>query len=344
MQNSIVAPEHTATKTPTLVNLHIEIVGSTNPRINAMTHEARQSILSVLSRFYKNVGVTIVNNMADLEQLGAKKPDLVILGMKLVLLDPSKSYDDSPKVWLSDYLQERGIAYTGSDTAALTLEFDKQVAKQTVIDAGLKSSKYFVSPLLAPNNSHALSYPLFVKPTNRGDSKGIDSRSLVHSTDELNDKIASIHQDLDSDALIEEYLPGREFSVAVIKAAHTGKLIALPVEIKIPVNDHGDSFLSEDIKQADTEQVVAVDDAVLKEKLDTLAIGVFEALGSRDYGRIDMRLDASGTPSFIEANLMPGLSDHGYLSRCFALNNGTSYEDMILSIAELGSERSLVKR
>lgn len=341
MQNSTLTPERTTIKNPKLIDAHIEIVGSTNPRINAMSHEARQSVLSVLSQHYTNVGVTIVNNMTDLEDLGDKKPDLVILGMKLVLLDPSKNYDNSPKVWLSDYLQERGIAYTGSNTTALTLEFDKQVAKQTVIDAGLNSSSYFVSPLLTPNNKHALSYPLFVKPTNRGDSKGIDSKSLVHSAEELNAKVASIHQDLDSDVLVEEYLPGREFSVAVIRDIRSGNLRALPIEIKIPTNEQGDSFLSEDIKQADTEQVVAVENLELKEQLNTLAIGVFETLGSRDYGRIDMRLDASGTPSFIEANLMPGLSNHGYLSRCFMLNKGTSYEDMIATIAELGFERAL---
>lgn len=322
-----------------LIDAHIEIVGSTNPRINAMSHDARASIRETLSKRYTHVGISIVNNHEDLEALGARKPDLVILGMKLVLLDPSKSYDDSPKLWLSDYLQARGIAYTGSNTASLMLEFDKQVAKQSVIDAGLTSSRYFVSSLLDPIYDHSLTYPLFVKPTNRGDSKGVDEYSLVHTKIELDAKIASIHKDLSSDALIEEYLPGREFSVAVITHPDSRDLVALPVEIRIPVNEHGDRFLSEEIKEADTEEVVAVGDEMLKASLNTLAIGVFEALGSRDYGRIDMRIDASGTPSFIEANLMPGLSDHGYLSRCFMLNGETSYDAMIEQITTLGLAR-----
>jgi len=327
---------------PKRIDAHIQIVGSTNPRINAMEHDARLSIQAALRKRYTQVDITIVNNFDDLEKLGAKKPDLVILGMKLVLLDPTKSYDDSPKVWLSDYLHEHNIAFTGSDTTALTLEFDKHVAKQKVIDAGLQSSSYFVSTIAVPDNTHSLKFPLFVKPTNRGDSKGIDDSSLVHSNQELDAKVSSIHGDFSSDALIEEYLPGREFSVAVIQRQGSNGLAALPIEIKIPVNNQGDSFLSEQIKQADTEQVIAIDDVKLREKLNALAIGVFETLGSRDYGRIDMRLDSHGSPSFIEANLMPGLSDHGYLSRCFMLNGGVTYVDMITQIAELGFERALL--
>ena len=93
------------------------------------------------------------------------------------------------------------------------------------------------------------------------------------------------------------------------------------------------------MKVADSENVLAVYDVSLRCELNALAIGVFRALGSRDYGRIDMRLDGNGHPSFIEANLMPGLSDHGYLARCFDLNEGISYNSMILNIVELAIVR-----
>jgi D-alanine-D-alanine ligase len=322
------------------IDKHIEIVGSTNPRINAMAKDSRLTIRSVLSKQYTKVGITIVNNMADLEALVAKKPDLVVLGMKLVLLDPSKSYDDSPKMWLSDYLKAHDIDFTGSDSAALALEFDKHKAKQRVIESGLQSSSFFISTSNNPIFDHGLRFPLFVKPTNRGDSKGVDEKSVVYSDAELRSKIQSIHTDLKSDALIEEYLPGREFSVAVIKQPGSDELLAMPIEITAPIDRKGNSFLSEAVKEADSEKVLAVNDLALKQTINTLAVGVFRALGSRDYGRIDMRLDASGAPSFIEANLMPGLSNHGYLSRCFYLNENIGYEDMIRSIVDLGLARS----
>jgi D-alanine-D-alanine ligase len=323
-----------------MIDTYIEIVGSSNPRLNAMAQDAQSTILAVLRKKYTKVGTTIVDNMSDLDKLVAKKPDLVILGMKLVLLDTTKSYDDSPKIWLSDYLESHNIAYTGSDTEALIIEFDKPIAKQKVMDAALQSSAYFISSIKQPVFAHNLKFPLFVKPTNRGDSKGIDEMSVVYSQPELEAKITAIHDECSSDALVEEYLSGREFSVAVIRQADSNALLAMPIEITSPVDAKGNSFLSEAVKYADSERVLAIDDAALKDELNALAIGVFEALGSRDYGRIDMRLDSMGTPSFIEANLMPGLSDHGYLSRCFAINEDISYEDMILSIAELGSQRA----
>ncbi len=330
-----------AQKTPAeKTNIYIEIVGSSNPRLNAMAEDAQLSMLATLSKHYAKVAITIVDDMAGLERLVAKKPDLVVLGMKLVLLDPSKSYDDSPKVWLSTYLEEHGINFTGSDTAALTLEFDKHVAKQAVMDAGLRSSAYFISRIDRPDLEHNLTFPLFVKPTNRGDSKGIDEQSVVHADADLESKVLSIHNDLSSDALIEEYLPGREFSVAVIRRPRVEELLAMPVEITSPADAKGNRFLSEAVKQADSEEVVAISDAELKDSLNALAVGVFRALGSRDYGRIDMRLDDSGNPHFIEANLMPGLSDHGYLSSCFYLNNRIAYDDMILQIVDLALERA----
>ncbi len=322
-----------------MIDTYIEIVGSSNPRLNAMAGDARETVLAVLSKKYTKVGITVVDEMSDLEKLVAKKPDLVILGMKLVLLEPAKGYDESPKVWLSDYLEEHGITYTGSDTHALTVEFDKPIAKQIVMDAALQSSAYFISSIKEPVFAHDLEFPLFVKPTNRGDSKGIDEMSVVYSQPELEAKITAIHTDCSSDALIEEYLSGREFSVAVIKQGDSGTMLAMPIEITTPTDDKGNSFLSEAVKEADSERVLAVDDIELKDKLNALAIGVFEALGSRDYGRIDMRLDGMGAPSFIEANLMPGLSDHGYLARCFAINEDIAYEDMILSITDLGQQR-----
>lgn len=322
------------------IDAHIEIVGSSNPRLNAFAKDAQLSVLTVLRKRYTKVAITIVDDMADLERLVAKRPDFVVLGMKLVLLDPSKSYDDSAKVWLSNYLKENGISFSGSDTEALAAEFDKPEAKQMVIDAGLQSSAYFISQINQPTFKHNLRFPLFVKPTNRGDSKGIDEKSVVYSQAELEAKISSIHNECSSDALIEEYLSGREFSVAVIARPGSGELLAMPIEITAPTDKKGNSFLSEAVKEADSEKVLAVNDARLKDAINNLAVGVFRALGSRDYGRIDMRLDNFGVPHFIEANLMPGLSTHGYLSRCFHINENVSYEDMILRIVDLGLQRA----
>ncbi len=326
-------------KAPLKINKYVEIVVSNNPRLNDLPEDARLAVGAALSKRYANVRVTVVDNLSDLETVVAGKPDLMVLGLGLLPVDPLKSYDGSPKVWLSSYLKERNINFTGSGTDALILQRNKHEAKQEMIDAGLCTSAYFVARINQPTPHHTLTFPLFVKPTDRGDGKGIDEKSLVHSEAELSAKIVSIHSDCGSDALVEEYLPGREFSVAVIQQPHTKDLLTMPIEITAPVNEKGHTFMSEAVKKADTEKVSAVDDDTLNESLKALAIGAFKALGARDYGRIDVRLDSSGVPHFIEANLMPGLSNHGYLSRCFYLNNHIDYDAMILSIVDLALAR-----
>lgn len=329
---TLAVPSHKANK-------YIEVVGSSNPRLNAMSKDSQHSIQAVLKQRYSKVKITLVDSMADLESLVSRNPDLVVLGMKLVLLEPSLGYEASPKVWLSNYLNVHGIAFTGSDAQALNYEYDKHIAKQKVLDADLRSAAFFTADIGQPIPAHTLRFPLFVKPTNRGDSKGIDEASVVSSELELTTKIKALHLECQSNALIEEYLPGREFSVAVIKQPGTRKFMAMPIEITSPADNNGNRFLSHAVKEADSEKVSFVKNAQLRDALNTLAIGVFKALGSRDYGRIDLRLDEQGTPCFIEANLMPGLSDHGYLARCFALNKGITYSDMIMMIVGLGLAR-----
>ncbi len=319
------------------LNKHIEIVGFRDPRLNFQATDSQMAMLGVLSELYTKVGVTLIDGVDDLEKLVRRRPDLIVSDMKLVL---GSSKSEKSKVWLSTYFGEHGINFTGSLMEALALDSNKPEAKQRVLDAGLRSSAYFISRLGSSTQKHNLKFPLFVKPTNLSDSEGVDEKSIVHSEAELVSKIAFIHLNFASDALVEEYLPGREFSVAVMRQPHSDVLVAMPIEVVAPADEKGNSFLKQVIKKANTEKVLGVDDLHLKDALSALAIGAFRALGSRDYGRIDMRLDANGMPNFIEANLLPGLSTHGYLSRCLFINQKIGYDEMITSIVNLAFERA----
>ena len=335
--SSTLVPRATAVK----IDRHIEIVGSTNEHINAINPASRLTVHAALSERYTKVGITIVNNLADLEALVAKKPDLVVLSIKRVPLNPTVSYDESPKIWPSDYLRRHGIAFTGSDTKALRQSTNKQVANQIIIDAGLLSARYFVAENAASPLEHTLQYPLFVKPVDRSGGKGVDEMSVVYDHAALAAKVATIHTQLGAPAIIEEYLPGSEFSVAVIRRPFSQNLLALPLEIRCAPDKNGNSFLSYAVRKSDAETYGTVTDTELKRALSALAIGAFKALGARDYARIDMRLNAAGVPHFIEANLHPGLADYSYLIRCFEFNNHGTYKDMVQSIVSLGLERTL---
>jgi D-alanine-D-alanine ligase len=115
----------------------------------------------------------------------------------------------------------------------------------------------------------------------------------------------------------------------------------MPIELIAPADNRGARLLSAEVKTADSERGIAVTDEIIRSAVCELAINVFYALGARDYGRIDIRLDESGTPHFLEANLMPSLkrSDGNYFPKACALNFNIDYEQMILTITRLGLSR-----
>jgi D-alanine-D-alanine ligase len=306
-----------------------------------MSRASSDAILAVLSKQYAEVGVTIVNNLSDLETLVALQPDLVFLGMKFVPVDPSPS-KHGPKVWLANYLDEYAIAYTGSSQRAHELELDKHLAKQRALDAGLNTSPFCVvsQNQKLTRKDMCLTFPLFIKPTNRGGGLGVNSDSVANNFYELETKVQSIAANLGSDALIEEYLPGREFSVAILKDEDSAEFAVMPVELIAPPNERGLLLLSGKVKSSNSERAIAVTDEIINSKVTALAIDAFEALGARDYGRIDIRLDKEGTPHFLEANLLPSLiSGYGSFPKACVLNINLDYEQMILSIVRLGLAR-----
>ena len=110
---------------------------------------------------------------------------------------------------------------------------------------------------------------------------------------------------------------------------------AMPIEIIVKENINGHCILDFDVKKNDEENVIAVSDVIVFDKLSRLAKDSFKALGGKSLGRIDIKMDHFGIPHFIEANLMPGLRT-GYFYRSCVLNLDMSYEDMIFSIANTG--------
>ena len=173
-----------------IADISIVIVSSSIASLSSMSQKSRDAILAQLTPHYQNVSIAIVNNIADLEELVARKPDLVFLGMKFLPANPALGMNDPHKIWISEYLDNNGITYTGSNQLAHELEVDKSLAKQCVLDAGLATSPFYIAmqDLPKPDDAVGLLFPLFVKPTNRGGGLGIDSKSVVYNFDQLNKK------------------------------------------------------------------------------------------------------------------------------------------------------------
>ncbi len=314
-------------------NLHIEIARSSLLELSSMSLVSSAAILSTLRKHYVKVGVSTVNNLQDLKELVGKKPDLVFMGLKFI-------YQDDQKIWLSDYLKAHGIAHTGSPRPAIEFEQSKPLAKQCVLNAGLASSAFTVVEYgCFPETVEDLVFPLFVKPANLGGGSGVDDKSIVHTPADLRAKLKALFDQYSSDVLIEEYLPGREFSVGVLNNGN--ELLAMPIEMKPSADVNGNKILSLALKSGALETpVTAVDDRQLHDQLSDFALSVFEVLGARDYGRIDIRLDAHGVPHFLEANLIPGLiKGSGNFTKACLINQGIDHEEMLLRIVRLAEAR-----
>jgi D-alanine-D-alanine ligase len=316
------------------INKHIEIVRCGIPQLSSMGLKSCNMIQKLLSEHYEEVGISYVSDEADIKKLIAKKPDLAFLGFKNLL-----SNHDSVKIWISDILEINGINFTGSKRPAIELDNNKEEAKEIITAAGLPTAPSLsaVPGQYKNEKDLPLRFPLFIKPPEGGGGIGIDDNSVVRDFSAFERKVASINDDFGTKALVEQYLPGREFSVALLENDQFDELLAMPIELISEKNINGDRFLSRKIKSEDTEHVLKVSPGRLREELIDLALSVFSALGARDYGRLDFRMDEVGKLHFLEANLIPGLAFHDFTSyftsACF-LNENMRYESMILNIVK----------
>lgn len=322
------------------INKRIELVRAFNSKFSSMGTGASKAVIAVLEKRYTSVSLTTITSLEDLEKLIERQPDLVFLTVKRI---PLRANDDSRTVWVSDVLSKAGINHTGSLGEAISLDYDKTKAKDIVGEAGLNTAGYFIAKPgdFLSAETLPIKFPLFIKPTSLGNKKGVDAESVVHNYKDYVSKVQSLASNFSTDSLVEPFLSGREFSVAVIQKHGLQSLESLPIEIVIGKNYNGDRILGTTAHSGDDEVISVVDDPALHASLRSLAEGVFIALGARDYGRIDIRLNATGQPQFLEANLIPGLSASSFYPIANKLYNNKSYDDTILQIVSNAFDRQI---
>lgn len=128
-------------------------------------------------------------------------------------------------------LEFLGIPYTGSDPLTLATCLDKSRTKEILSYHGIPASRFVVVNSFEEANGSSLRYPLFVKPLHEGSSKGIYNSSYAENTEALRREVERILNDYEQPALVEEYLPGREFTVALLGNGSELRVLP-PVEIR----------------------------------------------------------------------------------------------------------------
>ena len=226
------------------------------------------------------------------------------------------------------------IPYTFSDPAVLGLCLSKSLTKRVVRDLGLPTADFAVVRDEADLAQVELKYPVFVKPDAEGTSKGIDDRSIATSPAELESACRRLWRKFDQPVLVEEFLPGREFTVGILGTGRAARCLGA-MEVLI-VTDATEDVYSYDNKMNYQENVRYVSlEGSLRETCCQHALRAWQGLGCRDGGRVDLRMDAEGIPNFLEVNPLAGLnpkhSDLPILARLQQMPYETLIEEIVKS-------------
>ena len=225
-------------------------------------------------------------------------------------------------------LEAFNIPYVFSDPLTLALSLDKAMAKRVVRDAGVPTADFCLIENAADIARVALPFPLFVKPHAEGSGKGVDAHSMVTDAESLRRTAEALLAKFRQPVLVEEFLPGREFTVGITgtgaEAAVLGVSELIPNENFI---GHGYGLQNKEQWEDKLAVVPADDQAALA--AGEVALAAWRVLRCRDGGRADVRLDAHGQPRFIEVNPLAGIRP-GYSDLCFiAQFEGLSYQELI---------------
>ncbi|HPH96614.1 MAG TPA: hypothetical protein PKW33_08395 [Anaerolineaceae bacterium] len=255
-------------------------------------------------------------------------------------------------------LEMLGIPYTASRVQANAISLDKTMTKRIWRDNGLPIAEFQEFTDVNEPLSRSLHFPLFVKPAREGTGMGIDDRSIVYNMRELRERVSWILNDYHQPALVEAYLPGREFTIGVLGRSDAALYSPNP---ELYGSDGFHQFPAEEIDHfrcvtpgvySHYTKTLALDeegvprficpapiDAELALTLHRLAVRAHQTIGAVDISRVDMRMNEQGKPCLIEINTLPGLTPD-FSDLCVIANaSGVNYRKLILEILYLGASR-----
>jgi len=227
-------------------------------------------------------------------------------------------------------LEMAGVPFVGADALTLGLTLDKVMAKKIFIADGIPTPKFFeVSSALSLTNHDHCAFPLIVKPRFEGSSKGLSESSRVENMDELKKQVEFIIKTYKQPALVEEFISGQEFTVAIVgnENPEVMPVVQIKIDGKLKLNDKFYTFarITSDRLEYICPAKITSD---LKKKLDDLALKVYRCVECRDFGRVDFRVDQNGNPFCLEINPLPSLSTEDVFM-LLAKQIGISYEQMV---------------
>jgi D-alanine-D-alanine ligase len=228
--------------------------------------------------------------------------------------------------------------YLFSDPLTMTASLDKAVAKRLVRDAGVPTPSFAVAERSAEQVAAWSEFPAFVKPLAEGTGKGCEAASVVHTKPELESAVARVIGRYGQPALVERYLPGREFTVGIVGNGREARVLGV---CEILLKPHAEANVYSLHNKELCEELVTYSPATDGEArlAGMRALDAYRALECRDAARIDFRSDAEGEPHFLEANPLAGLNPWHSDLPILAAQNGIEFVRLIGMVLDAGLAR-----
>ncbi len=253
------------------------------------------------------------------------------------------------------------IPYSGSDPFTLALCLDKARTKEVLSHHRVPTAPFVVvqsrddvRQLLRGGSGLAIPselQPLFVKPVHEGSSKGITERNFVRSPAELEEQTISLLSMYEQPVLVEEFLPGAEFTCGVLGNGAGARVLpivgmnfdSLP-DGAVPIYGYEAKWIWDQPENPlDIFDCPARITPSLRGAIEVVVLRAYRALGCRDWSRIDVRLDADGVPNIVEVNPLPGILPNPADNSCLpkaARAAGVGYDELIQSCLLHAAERT----
>lgn len=221
-------------------------------------------------------------------------------------------------------LQSLGLPFTGSDMTAAVLSMNKNVSKQLWQQQGFPTAEFeqVTTETDIENLVHKLGLPIIIKPVNEGSSIGM---TKVNSADDLRSAI-TLATKFDAEVIAEQWIHGEEYTVAILNG------YALPViQLKTP-----HEFYDFEAKyQSNTTEYLCPSDLSNQDETQCqqIALDAFEGLRMSGWGRVDFMRDKDGQFYLLEANSIPGMTDHSLVPMA-AKQAGLNFEQLVWAILE----------
>jgi D-alanine-D-alanine ligase len=224
-------------------------------------------------------------------------------------------------------LDELGALYTGCDAEESRMAFDKVLTKQRCVEAGVPTAKYLVLNSEKAPWPKGWQPPLVVKPVRQGSSVGLQ---FVEQAGDWQKALTEALK-FDSEVLVEEKIAGRETTVGILGGE---PLPIVEVRPKIGSYDYKNKYTA-----GRTEYFCPADfDSATTKRIQAAAFGAFQAIGGRDYARVDVMVRDGGEPVVLEVNTLPGMTETSLLPKAAAAA-GLNYAQLCQRMIDLALKR-----